>query len=114
MHKQLYVTARIDKEVMILVSCMQFEFIPFSYLFMSSCTTQPSTLYENAGFRVVINAVIFSAIMIRLITLDILLAMAARFGYGAGRCIEVWAPSLSMDFEKWESSNLHVRFCKGR
>jgi hypothetical protein len=33
--------------------------------------------------KVVINDVIFSAIMIRVIRLDFLFAMAARFGYGA-------------------------------
>jgi hypothetical protein len=35
------------------------------------------------GFQVVINDLIFSAIMIGTITLDFLFAMAARFGYGS-------------------------------
>jgi hypothetical protein len=31
-----------------------------------------------------------------MICLDYLLAMAANFLYGAGRCVEVWAPSFKV------------------
>ena len=50
---------------------------------IASCTTQIVNLDENADFQVIINAVIFSAIMIGMIALDFLFARAARFGYGS-------------------------------